>query len=76
MYSVGVQYTDEFKRRDLIGIHPQKQEGLSWACACVPAGRVTADDWYEFARVAETCAPPSPPMPYILFRPAKLTAYG
>jgi Nitrite and sulphite reductase 4Fe-4S domain len=23
-------YTDEWKRRDVLGVHPQKQEGLSW----------------------------------------------
>ncbi|KAK9799721.1 hypothetical protein WJX73_004054 [Symbiochloris irregularis] len=47
------EHNDEFKRRDLIGIHAQKQEGLSWACACVPAGRVFADDFHEFAKIAE-----------------------
>ena len=48
-----VQYDDAFPRRDLVGVHPQKQEGLFWGCACVPAGRLHAEDFYDFARVAD-----------------------
>ena len=47
------QYDDAFPRRDLVGVHPQKQEGLFWGCCCVPAGRLHAEDFYDFARVAE-----------------------
>ena len=25
-------YPDVWKRRDYLGVHPQKQEGLSWVC--------------------------------------------
>ena len=39
-----------------MGVHLQKQEGLFWGGACVPAGRLQPDDFHEFARVAETCA--------------------
>lgn len=49
----GVQYDDAFPRRDLVGVHPQKQEGLFWGCCCVPAGRLHAEDFYDFARVAD-----------------------
>ena len=48
-----MQYDDAFPRRDLVGVHPQKQEGLFWGCCCVPAGRLHAEDFYDFARVAD-----------------------
>jgi ferredoxin-nitrite reductase len=44
---VDPQYTDVWKRRDIIGVHPQKQEGLSWVCAMAPQPRA----WALFARV-------------------------
>ena len=49
-------YDDVWERRDVIGVHPQKQEGFSWVGACVPVGRLIADDFFEFARVADTYA--------------------
>ena len=39
--------------RDHMGIHAQKQEGLSWIGAVVLSGRLTADQCYEAARIAE-----------------------
>ncbi len=53
---LGMQYDDVWERRDVLGVHPQKQEGFSWVGACVPTGRIFADDFYEFARIADTCA--------------------
>ncbi len=46
-------HDDHWERRDLLGVHPQKQPGLNWVGACVPAGRVQADDFDEMARIAE-----------------------
>jgi ferredoxin-nitrite reductase len=48
-----VEYEDEWQRRDVLGVHAQKQPGLFWAGACVPAGRLLADDFYALADVAE-----------------------
>lgn len=53
---VFVQYDDVWERRDVLGVHPQKQEGFSWVGACIPTGRFFADDFYEFAKIADTCA--------------------
>lgn len=50
---VHVTYDTPFPRRDLLGIHPQKQSGLFWVGACVPVGRMTADDLHAWADVAE-----------------------
>lgn len=41
-------------KRDHIGVHPQKQAGLNYIGIHVPAGRLTAEDMYEVARLAET----------------------
>ena len=54
---VRMQYDDVWERRDVLGVHPQKQAGFVWVGACVPAGRLFASDLREFARVAEECAP-------------------
>ncbi|NJN72301.1 MAG: ferredoxin--nitrite reductase [Limnothrix sp. RL_2_0] len=43
-------------KRDHIGVHPQKQEGYSFVGLHVPAGRLTAEDMFEMARLAETYA--------------------
>jgi len=51
------QYDDVWKRRDVLGVHPQKQAGFVWVGCCVPAGRLFAVDLREFARIAEECAP-------------------
>ena len=48
-----MQYDDVWERRDVLGVHPQKQEGFSWVGACVPTGRIFADDFYAFADVAD-----------------------
>ena len=52
------QYDTPFERRDVLGVHAQKQEGFSWVGACVPTGRLFPQDFYDFADVAEKCAPP------------------
>lgn len=41
-------------RRDYFGVHPQKQEGLSFVGIHIPVGRVQADDMEELARLADT----------------------
>ncbi|KAM7279126.1 hypothetical protein ACFE04_006260 [Oxalis oulophora] len=40
-------------RRDYYGVHPQKQEGLSFVGLHIPVGRVQADDMDELARIAD-----------------------
>jgi len=37
--------------RSVVGVHPQKQEGLSWVGCCVPVGRMTAADMREVSRL-------------------------
>ena len=54
------QYDTPFERRDVLGVHAQKQEGFSWVGACVPTGRLFPQDFYDFADVAEKCASLSP----------------
>ncbi|GIL76708.1 hypothetical protein Vretimale_8819 [Volvox reticuliferus] len=51
---VHVHHEGPWERRDVLGVHPQKQPGLNWVGACVPAGRLQAADFEEFARIAET----------------------
>jgi ferredoxin-nitrite reductase len=48
-----IKYDDVWKRRSVLGIHPQKQDGLFWACASVPVGRLHAQDFFDLADVAE-----------------------
>lgn len=43
----------QWKRRDYLGIYPQKQEGLSYVGLHIPVGRVQADDMDELARLAD-----------------------
>jgi ferredoxin-nitrite reductase len=43
----------EWQKRDHLGIHAQKQSGLNYVGLCVPAGRMSADDLVEFARLAD-----------------------
>ena len=50
---VQVRHDDHWERRDVLGVHPQKQPGLCWVGACVPAGRLHADDFDVLARIAE-----------------------
>lgn len=35
---------EAYSRRDIVGVHPQKQEGKSWVCVTTPAGRLMAQD--------------------------------
>lgn len=39
--------TEAWTRRDIVGVHPQKQEGKSWVCLTTPAGRLTAEEVRE-----------------------------
>ncbi len=41
-------------RGDHVGVHPQKQEGLSYVGCSVPVGRMNGIDMVEAARIAET----------------------
>ncbi|KVI10737.1 hypothetical protein Ccrd_010861 [Cynara cardunculus var. scolymus] len=43
----------KWERRDYFGVHPQKQEGLSFVGIHIPVGRVQADDMDELARLAD-----------------------
>ncbi|KAL3537497.1 hypothetical protein ACH5RR_000863 [Cinchona calisaya] len=43
----------QWERRDYLGIHPQKQEGLCFIGLHIPVGRVQADDMDELARIAD-----------------------
>eukprot|EP00180_Rhodochaete_pulchella_P003287 Plantae.Rhodophyta-Rhodochaete_pulchella.ctg5476.p1 GENE.Plantae.Rhodophyta-Rhodochaete_pulchella.ctg5476~~Plantae.Rhodophyta-Rhodochaete_pulchella.ctg5476.p1 ORF type:complete len:383 (-),score=68.57 Plantae.Rhodophyta-Rhodochaete_pulchella.ctg5476:207-1268(-) len=47
------EYADKFERRDIVGVHNQKQEGLRWVCCVVPAGRLQADDATAIAELAD-----------------------
>ncbi|CAK0785196.1 hypothetical protein CVIRNUC_008402 [Coccomyxa viridis] len=51
--AVDEKYDDVWERRDVLGVHAQKQEGYSWVGACVPTGRIFPDDLYAFADVCE-----------------------
>ena len=42
-----------WERRDVLGVHDQKQPGLCWVGSCVPSGRLQANDFDEYARLAE-----------------------
>ena len=53
-----VQYDDDWKRRDVLGIHPQRQEGLYWVGALIPVGRLQSDDMDALADVAERLVTP------------------
>ena len=44
---------DSLARRSYIGVHKQKQDGLSWIGVCVPGGRLQAEDMMEMANLAE-----------------------
>lgn len=44
----------QWERRDYFGVHPQKQEGLSFVGLHVPVGRLQADDMDELARLSDT----------------------
>ncbi|RCV08498.1 hypothetical protein SETIT_1G331300v2 [Setaria italica] len=43
----------KWERRDYLGVHPQKQEGLSYVGLHVPVGRLQASDMFELARLAD-----------------------
>ncbi|XP_010943064.1 ferredoxin--nitrite reductase, chloroplastic [Elaeis guineensis] len=43
----------QWERRDHLGVHPQKQAGLSFVGLHIPVGRVQASDMFELARLAD-----------------------
>lgn len=43
----------QWERREYLGVHPQKQQGLSFVGLHIPVGRVQADDMDELARLAD-----------------------
>jgi ferredoxin-nitrite reductase len=43
----------DWEKRDHIGIYPQKQAGKCYAGLNVPVGRLSADDLFDLARLAE-----------------------
>ncbi|KAL8167545.1 hypothetical protein V2J09_009044 [Rumex salicifolius] len=42
-----------WERRDYFGVHPQKQNGLSFVGLHIPVGRIHADEMDELARLAD-----------------------
>ena len=44
----------EWEKRDHVGVHKQKQDGMSYVGLQIPVGRMYAPDMYEFARIADT----------------------
>ncbi|CAM9644753.1 unnamed protein product [Ascophyllum nodosum] len=44
---------EPYTRRDIGGVHPQKQEGKSWVCVTTAAGRLTPEEAYMAADVAD-----------------------
>lgn len=49
----GPEYDTPWERRNITGVHAQRQPGLSWVCATVPAGRLATADMAELADVAD-----------------------
>ncbi|KAL5705729.1 ferredoxin--nitrite reductase [Ranunculus cassubicifolius] len=43
----------QWERRDIMGVHPQKQPGYSFVGLHIPVGRLQADDMDELARIAD-----------------------
>lgn len=43
----------DWEKRDFLGIHPQKQEGLHYVGLHVPVGRLSAEDFHQLARLAD-----------------------
>lgn len=43
----------DWEKRDHLGVHRQKQQGLNYVGLHVPVGRLYAPDFYELARLAE-----------------------
>ena len=43
----------QWERREYLGVHPQKQEGLSFVGLHIPVGRLQADEMEELARLAD-----------------------
>ncbi len=43
----------DWEKRDFLGVHPQKQEGLHYLGLHIPVGRLLADDFHQLARLAD-----------------------
>jgi ferredoxin-nitrite reductase len=53
---VHVAYDEPWPRRDVLGVHAQKQPGLFWVGACCPVGRLVASDLFAMADIADRWA--------------------
>ncbi|MHB8220821.1 MAG: nitrite/sulfite reductase [Acidimicrobiales bacterium] len=53
LHPAGEELTTRF-RGDHVGVHPQKQRGLSYVGCTVPVGRISGIELVEAARLAET----------------------
>lgn len=49
----GPEYDTPWIRRNVSGIHDQKQEGYSWVCPTIPAGRLATEDFATLAELAD-----------------------
>ena len=52
-HGVKIHYEDTWTRRDILGIHQQKQGDMYWIGACVPAGRLHPPDFFDLADIAD-----------------------
>ncbi|WP_100406863.1 nitrite/sulfite reductase [Bacillus solitudinis] len=50
--SKGICQLKEWNGGYFYGVHPQKQEGLSYVGFNVPVGRMNSDEWFDLARIA------------------------
>ncbi|MFB5663335.1 nitrite/sulfite reductase [Alteribacillus sp. HJP-4] len=50
--SKGIDKTEDWNGGYFYGVHPQKQEGLSYVGFNVPVGRMDSAEWFELARIA------------------------
>lgn len=48
-----MKHEGRWEPRDIMGIHPQRQEGMFWVGVVVPVGRLFADDMDAFAAAAD-----------------------
>jgi len=51
--AVHAPHAAPWERRDVLGVHPQKQQGLFWVGASVPSGRLATRDLSEAAAIAD-----------------------
>mmetsp|Transcript_10513 Transcript_10513/g.29911 ORF Transcript_10513/g.29911 Transcript_10513/m.29911 type:complete len:594 (+) Transcript_10513:84-1865(+) len=51
--AVPEEFDEHWERRDVLGVHKQKQEGFSWVGLSVPVGRLSSSDFKDLAALAE-----------------------